>query len=387
MTFPRHGVSIRGTLVRETAIEREEKRMSTRTLLQIPDGVQCFYGKAAYLRRAIEEEIAKVFTGWSYEEILLPLFDYHDVFERGGGPAKTDRIYRFVGRDGEVMALRPDFTALVAKVAASRMQTRELPIRLFYSGEVLRYQPPEAGRQEDLFQIGLEHIGDGVESDLEVLLIALEALERLGLTEAALTVGHAGFILGILEGLGLSGENLQVSMEAMRSRDRERLRTVFGGEPPSVLLEVMKLFGGMEVLERAEKLAPEPGSRIALERLRTVATAFEELGQAQQVQFDLSEILGFDYYTGTIFEIHMPGAGVALGGGGRYDSLMGRFGAERPAIGFSLSLDRLAHVLSSAEAEWMRSEPPTIVNKQDGPSPTMSKVIDLRRRGRKVRIV
>jgi len=221
----------------------------------------------------------------------------------------------------------------------------------------------------------------------KVLLIALEALERLGLTEAALTVGHAGFILGILEGLGLSGENLQVSMEAMRSRDRERLRTVFGGEPPSVLLEVMKLFGGMEVLERAEKLAPEPGSRIALERLRTVATAFEELGQAQQVQFDLSEILGFDYYTGTIFEIHMPGAGVALGGGGRYDSLMGRFGAERPAIGFSLSLDRLAHVLSSAEAEWMRSEPPTIVNKQDGPSPTMSKVIDLRRRGRKVRIV
>ncbi len=279
VTFPRHGVSIRGTLVRETAIEKEENRMSARTLLQIPDGVQCFYGKAAYLRRAIEREIAEVFTGWSYEEILLPLFDYHDVFERGGGPAKTDRIYRFVGRDGEVMALRPDFTALVAKVAASRMQTRELPIRLFYSGEVLRYQPPKAGRQEDLFQIGLEHIGDGVESDLEILLIALEALERLGLTEAALTVGHAGFILGILEGKGLSGENLQVAMEAMRSRDRERLRTVFGGEPPSVLLEVMKLFGGMEVLERAEKLAPEPGSRMALERLRTVATALEELGR------------------------------------------------------------------------------------------------------------
>ena len=373
-------------LVLEIGIENEGKKMSVRTLLQIPDGVQCFYGKAAYLRRAIEREVADVFAGWSYEEILLPLFDYNEVFERGGGPAKTDRIYRFVGRDGEVMALRPDFTALVAKVAASRMQARELPIRLFYSGEVLRYQPPEAGRQEDLFQIGLEHIGDGLESDVEILLIALEALARLGLSEASLTIGHAGFILGILEGEGLRGEQLQLVMDAMRSRDREALRSVLGGEPPSVLLEAMKLFGGMEVLERAEKCAPEPRSRMALERLRAVAVALEDLGQAQQIQFDLSEILGFDYYTGMVFEIHMPGAGVALGGGGRYDSLMGRFGAERPAIGFSISLDRLAHVLSSAEAEWMRIEPPTMVNKQKGPSGTMSRAIDLRRRGRKVRI-
>ena len=360
--------------------------MSARTLLQIPDGVQCFYGKAAYLRRAIEKEVAEVFAGWSYEEILLPLFDYDDVFERGGGPAKTDRIYRFVGRDGEVMALRPDFTALVAKVAASRMQTRELPIRLFYSGEVLRYQPPKAGRQEDLFQIGLEHIGDGLESDLEILLIAREALAKLGLSEASLAVGHAGFILGILEGEGLRGDQLQLAMEAMRSRDREALRRVFGGEPPSVLLEAMKLFGGMEVLERAEKLALEPRSRVALARLREVAIGLEELGQERQVQFDLSEMLGFDYYTGLIFEVHMPGAGVALGGGGRYDSLMGKFGAERPAIGFSMSLDRLAHVLSSAESDWMRIEPPTMVNKEKVPSRTMSRAIELRRRGRKVRI-
>jgi ATP phosphoribosyltransferase regulatory subunit len=330
--------------------------------------------------------VAEVFAGWSYEEILLPLFDYDDVFERGGGPAKTDRIYRFVGRDGEVMALRPDFTALVAKVAASRMQDRELPIRLFYSGEVLRYQPPKAGRQEDLFQIGLEHIGDGLESDVEILVVALEALARLGLTDALLTIGHAGFILGILESERLAGEKLHAVLEAMRSRDREGLRSIFAGDPPSVLLEVMQLFGGSDVLERAQSVARAPRSRKALDRLRSVAAILKDLGLDHQVQFDLSEVLGFDYYTGLIFEIHMPGAGIALGGGGRYDSLMGRFGADRPAVGFSMSLDRLAHVLSSTEAKWMEKLPPETVEKGSNLSKMMAEAIELRRQGGRVRI-
>jgi ATP phosphoribosyltransferase regulatory subunit len=377
---------MRDTWVYELDVREEEKTMSNRSLLQIPDGVQCFYGKAAHLRRAIEQELAEVFAGWSYEEILLPLFDYDDVFERGGGPAKTDRIYRFVGRDGEVMALRPDFTALVAKVAASRMQARELPIRLFYSGEVLRYQPPQAGRQEDLFQIGLEHIGDGLESDVEILLVALEALARLGLTDALLTIGHAGFILGILESESLAGERLPAVLEAMRFRDREGLRSIFGGDPPSVLMEAMQLFGDAEVLERAQKVAREPRSRMALERLRSLAAVLKGIGLDKQVQFDLSEVLGFDYYTGMIFEIHMPGAGIALGGGGRYDSLMGRFGAHRPAVGFSMSLDRLAHVLSSTEAKWMERQSPTTVEKADDLTKMMSEAIELRRRGRRVRV-
>jgi ATP phosphoribosyltransferase regulatory subunit len=284
------------------------------------------------------------------------------------------------------MALRPDFTALVAKVAASRMQDRELPIRLFYSGEVLRYQPPRAGRQEDLFQIGLEHIGDGLDSDVEILVVALEALARLGLTDALLTVGHAGFILGILESESLAGEKLHAVLEAMRSRDREGLRSIFDGAPPTVLLEVMQLFGDADVLERAQSVARTPRSREALDRLQSVAAVLKELGLDQQVHFDLSEILGFDYYTGLIFEIHMPGAGVALGGGGRYDSLMGRFGADRPAVGFSMSLDRLAHVLSSTEADWMEKRAPQTVKNSSNLSKMMAEAIEIRRRGGRVRI-
>ena len=99
-----------------------------------------------------------VFEGWGYEEIIPPLFDYADVF---AGEALAPRTYTFVGRDGSLLALRPDFTSLLAKIAAGRLADRPAPLRLYYSGEVLRYEPPKAGRQSELHQMGLEHLGGG----------------------------------------------------------------------------------------------------------------------------------------------------------------------------------------------------------------------------------
>ena len=106
--------------------------------------------------RRIEEAVLTVFEGWDYEEIIPPLFDYADVFT---GDALSSKTYSFVGRDGSVLALRPDFTSLLAKIAAGRLHDRPAPIRLYYSGEVVRYEPPKAGRQSELFQMGLEHLG------------------------------------------------------------------------------------------------------------------------------------------------------------------------------------------------------------------------------------
>src|SRR5262249_56945503 len=125
-------------------------------LVQVPPGVQCFVGEEARRRRRIEETVVAVFDGWDYEEIIPPLFDYADVF---AGPALGPKTYSFVGRDGSVLALRPDFTSLLAKIAAGRLRDRPAPLRLYYSGEVLRYEPPKAGRQSELFQIGPGPLG------------------------------------------------------------------------------------------------------------------------------------------------------------------------------------------------------------------------------------
>lgn len=357
--------------------------MTRPSLLSIPSGVQCFFGPEARRRREVERRVAEVFRGWSYEEIVLPLFDYDDVFTRGGGPSASGGIYRFVGRDGEVLALRRDFTALVAKVVVSRLASAELPLRLFYSGEVLRYQPPRAGQQEELFQIGLEHLGDGPEADVEVLLVAAEALESVGVADARLTLGHVGFVLGLLEDAE-AGER-ERALEAMRRRDRDGLGEALGVERARPLVATLGLVGGLDVLEEARRLDVSERSARALARLQRVAGVLVELGLEERLRLDLGEVRGFDYYTGLVFEIHAEGAGLELGGGGRYDSLVGRFGRDVPAVGFYLSLDRLAELVSrrgGPEAQ----EPTREIAVEDASAASFREAIEARRRGGRVRV-
>jgi ATP phosphoribosyltransferase regulatory subunit len=342
-----------------------------RSLLEIPSGVQCFFGEEARSRREIERAAAEVFRGWSYEEIVLPLFDFDDVFTRGGGASSADGIYRFIGRDGEVMALRPDFTALVAKMVVSRLSRQELPLRLFYSGEVLRYQPPRAGRQEELFQIGLEHLGSGgVEADLEVILVAREALSKLGIDDAVFTVGHVGFVLDLLRGVEDPAERA-LALEALKRHDRDGLRRVVG----TPALDLTELSGGSEVLSRARRAT---GSGEALARLEAVVAELSELGLGQEIRLDLSEVRDFDYYTGLVFEIHAQGSGLEIGGGGRYDSLLGRFGREMPAVGFYLSLDRISELLARRGTRSARAEVSSVAS--------LKEALDARRRGERVRV-
>jgi ATP phosphoribosyltransferase regulatory subunit len=123
---------------------------------QIPPGTQILIGRAARRRRVLERAICSVFEGWSYEEIIPPMFDYYDVFINGMGAGLEEQIYRFIDREGNILALRPEFTSLVAKTVATRLTSLPKPIRLFYSGEVLRFERPKGGRQREFAQIGIE---------------------------------------------------------------------------------------------------------------------------------------------------------------------------------------------------------------------------------------
>ena len=170
-------------------------------LVQVPRGVQCFVGDEVRRRRAIEKAATWVFQGWDYEEIIPPLFDYADVFSTPGLAAQT---YSFVDRDGNLLALRPDFTSLLAKIAAGRLAHRAAPIRLFYSGEVLRYEAPRAGRHNELFQMGLEHLGgERSGADAEVVAIAAECLEALGVRDGVVALGHVAVFNALVDAAGV----------------------------------------------------------------------------------------------------------------------------------------------------------------------------------------
>jgi len=318
-------------------------------LVQVPPGVQCFVGDEARRRRAIEEQLIEVFEGWDYEEIIPPLFDYADVF---ASPALEAKTYSFVGRDGSLLALRPDFTSLLAKIAAGRLAHRPAPIRLYYSGEVLRYEPPKAGRQSELYQMGLEHLGGaGHASDAEVVAIAAECLARLGVEGWVLALGHIGVFQGLMDGCGLDALSYEALRERVEGKDEAGVREALdrNGVPKKVSDAIVRLTGmagDASVLQEArEAFSFAPAACAGVLKLQEIVDVLIRAGLGGHLAIDLGEVSGLDYYTGLVFRAYAPGLGFEVGGGGRYDTLLARFGRPMPAVGFMLGLDRVALLL------------------------------------------
>jgi ATP phosphoribosyltransferase regulatory subunit len=316
---------------------------------EVPPGVQCFVGDEARRRRRIEEAVVAVFEGWDYEEIIPPIFDYADVF---AGEALAAKTYSFIGRDGSVLALRPDFTSLLAKIAAGRLRARPSPLRLYYSGEVVRFEPPRAGAQSELHQMGLEHMGgDARSADAEVLAVAAECLERAGAVDWVLALGHVGVFNGLVGGAGFDAARVELLRERVEAKDAAGVREALSGSElrtatAEAIVELSSLAGGREVLNEAERvLATSSTASAALGELRAVVGALDVAGLGERVAVDLGEVRGLDYYTGLVFRVFAPGLGFEVGGGGRYDGLLARFGRPLPAVGFMLGLDRLAVLL------------------------------------------
>jgi len=318
-----------------------------KTLTQIPLGTQLLFGKAAKKRRRIERTIFSVFEHWNYDEIIPPIFDYYDVFAKGMGAAFEDTLYRFIDREGSILALRPEFTSLVAKSVATRLADQPKPLRLCYCGEVLRYEAPRGGRQREFFQIGVEHIGgEHTQSDAEVILVAIESLKKLGIRKFQINLGEMGYFAGIVERMNFSGDDLAKIKTLVDLKDTVGLRLelerlALSEKRRTILLSLVHLTGNSETLATARQLVTNEKSLMALARLEALIAELKKHKVDDHITIDLSEVRGQDYYTGTIFKIYVPGLGFEIGGGGRYDNLFKNFGCDFPSVGFSFSLERL----------------------------------------------
>lgn len=317
---------------------------------QIPPGTQILIGGAARRRRRLERAISSVFEGWSYEEIIPPIFDYYDVFAKGMGAGPEEQIYRFIDREGNILALRPEFTSLVAKTVATRLAAVPKPIRLFYSGEVLRFEKPKGGRQREFAQIGIEHYGGaGKTADVEILLIAVETFQRLGVQDFQINLGSVDFFGGIVDRMELPPERVAELKDFLNVKDQSGLDSLLQRLPlaerrKTILRALPHLTGGKSVIEEARGLVKNPRSVEALDHLEEIYSIFERLDLAQHLTIDLAEIRGFDYYTGILFRAYVRDLGFEVALGGRYDGLPATFGEDLPAVGFAFSLDRLEQI-------------------------------------------
>ena len=324
------------------------------TRLQLPQGASCFTFADAKRRREIEARVVSVFEGWSYDEIVPPLFDEAATFD----PSLASKLYTFTGREGSTLALRPDFTSLVAKIAAGRLRHTPAPLRLYYSGEVVRYEPPKAGRQSEFHQMGLEFLGGGgVSADVEALSIAVECLEAAGVRDFVFALGHAGLVRALLDAAGFAADDgrAEAVLEGLSRRDpvvvTQACEGALDAAARGALVGLSEDNGVRQSVEAARvACAGIAGALAALEEVEEVSRVVRSAGFGDRLAIDLSESRSLDYYTGIVFRIYGGGLGFDVGSGGRYDTLLEKLGRPMPAIGFMLGLDRLTLLVDRQSA-------------------------------------
>lgn len=321
--------------------------MPNAQISHVPPGSQDLLFDDVRRRRRVQREWFALAEARGYEEVIPPTFEYEEVFTRGAGPNFSSRLIRFVDRDGRLVALRADFTSAIARLSATKLSAAPLPLRLCYAGKVYRQEAEGAGRRRELFQLGAEMIGDGrPEADIEILRLLIGVLRALGINDFQINLGDVRFIRPLFA--GLSEPDAERLRTAIDRRDRAGLTLAARAmEAPAVaraLTELPGLIGRGEVLERARSLASGGEAEAAIERLQTLNSMLGAEDRSHVV-YDLGEIRGLGYYTGMQFEVFVAGAGRAVGFGGRYDHLLALYGADHPAVGFSLETDVLADLI------------------------------------------
>src|SRR5689334_7962578 len=303
--------------------------------------------------RALEAALRAAFEERGYGEVATPTIEYADVL-RTGDERYANAAYRFFDERGELLAMRSDMTIPIARLVATRMQDSEPPFRLSYIARAYRAVNPQRGQMREFTQAGVELIGaPAPDGTAEVVQVLGAALDAAGLTRAVVGLGDADLYSQLLVELGVGEGDRGRILDRLAAHDLVGLEMAVDevegllAEARATLLALPGMRGGREVLDQATALGGEAVER-ATGRLRATFDALAARGVADRVRLDLGLLRDLGYYTGAILEVYDPALGHILGGGGRYDGLLGRFGRNLPAAGFSLYLERL-HVAQAEE--------------------------------------
>jgi ATP phosphoribosyltransferase regulatory subunit len=298
--------------------------------------------------RAITERMRARFEAAGYGEIHTPALEYEEVLRRGEERAAGAR-YRTFDEQGSVLALRSDMTIPIARVVATRYADVEPPLRFCYFARAWRAVDRGVGEPREFLQGGIELIGiRAPEAEAEVVALTIAALEEAGLRRHRIGIGDGSLYRRLLVSLGVPPDQHLRLLECLSGRDlvaldRRVAELGLADREREVLVRLPELRGGPRVLEGADGLVGD-----AIDGLRALHELLEERGVGDRVIFDLGLVRELGYYTGAVFEIYDPAVGFALGGGGRYDELLGRFGRQLPACGVALDVQRV-HLAQAAE--------------------------------------
>ena len=324
--------------------------------LHTPEGVKDYLPEECRFKKEIENKIESAFNSYAYLPVKSPTFEFAQVFD-GMGSLAQSQTYKFVDRDGSVLALRSDMTSAIARIVATAYDEAALPLRLYYIENCFRYNKDYQGKLREFTQAGVELIGvNSVEADAEVLSLAVNSLLNAGARGFRIDVGHVQFLDGLLEQANISDEIKSKIQKSIVDRNYVEVEAIVDcldieEKLKDFLSELPLLIGGMEVIEKAKAVAGNPKSLNALEHLVKLYEILSGCGLEEYICFDLGITGDLDYYTGIILRGYILKSGFTIISGGRYDKLSETYGASYPSVGFSIKINNLLYAFEMNQNE------------------------------------
>lgn len=332
------------------------------TLLHTPEGVRDIYNTDCARKLFIEDKMHQVIRSYGFMDIEAPSFEYFDIFNKERGSVASKEMYKFFDREGNTLVLRPDMTPQIARIAAKYYEQEEAPIKLCYKGRKYINGSSYQGRLKETTELGAELIGDSsIDSDAEVIVMLVESLLASGLSEFQVEIGQIDYFRGLVEEAGISQEAEDEILEMIKNKNYfglEDLIRSHGIEPAvgNVFLKLPQMFGSMEILDEAYELTQNQTARDAITHLKKLHEILKLYGVDKYVTYDLGMLNKLRYYTGIMFQAFTYGTGEYIASGGRYDRLIRQFGADKPSIGFSITVDYLLIALERQKVQLKTDE-------------------------------
>ncbi len=313
-------------------------------------GMRDLFGEEAQAFTYIMSKARETAGLYGYKEVITPVVEPLELLSAKSGEEIRQRMFIFKDLGDRNVALRPEFTASIARLVTSALKAEPKPQRLFSVGSVYRYDEPQRGRYREFWQSNFELMGSNrPEADAEIVLLTNSLMKILGLHGYAFKIGHIGVIRGILNQEDVDDKTQNAILQRMDKKEYEEAFKLAPTDKCREKLEGLQQLKGNDCFETVEKIksyvADYDKAKVSAENLGDVIRLIVKGGCPIQV-VEPAFARGLEYYTGMIFEVYIPELEIALGGGGRYDRLIELFGGEStPAVGVAHGIDRVAIAL------------------------------------------
>ena len=313
----------------------------------LPEGTRDLILDECIIKRSLEREIDDIFGKWGYKEVITPTVEFYEAFNSNSQSLNEEDMYKFFDNKGRILVLRPDMTVPIARVVTTKFKDYKLPLRLRYISNVFRVHESLGGKRNEYTDCGVECIGlNNKEADIEILVLALEGMKKLGLDDFKLEIGNIGFFNSAFKDMNLTDDDKKTIAQFIDNKNLKNLEDYLNEldideKYKEFLNNLPWMFGDKKVLEDAKKWAFNEEIKENLEYLKSLYSQLDELGYGDNVTFDLGMIPRLNYYTGIIFRGYGEGVGNKVLAGGRYDKLVELRGDFVPAIGFSIDVNSI----------------------------------------------